>query len=179
MCKCSLTPRCVGAYPTISHCRRAAGASGQEDSKTTGGGRFHTGAGLRPDWHELSRLLTSSSKNGLSGLVRPYSINFNHWKCEILSSVLRCLALLLFVYKLKCFSSKYLLPLVSYVFEDGPWRDTYVRLGYDPRDDPDARLCVSPLLSFRRVSLILLADLTATNVYTSVTSTTRSYDPPS
>ncbi|KAI0773771.1 RNA polymerase III transcription factor IIIC subunit-domain-containing protein [Fomes fomentarius] len=36
-------------------------------------------------------------------------------------------------------NSKYLLPLVSYVFEDGPWRDTYVRLGYDPRDDPDAR----------------------------------------
>ncbi|KAM5532733.1 hypothetical protein V8D89_013625 [Ganoderma adspersum] len=37
-------------------------------------------------------------------------------------------------------NSKYLLPLVSYVFEDGPWRDTYVRLGYDPRADPDARL---------------------------------------
>ncbi|KAI0829373.1 RNA polymerase III transcription factor IIIC subunit-domain-containing protein [Trametes gibbosa] len=36
-------------------------------------------------------------------------------------------------------NSKYLLPLVSYVFEDGPWRDTYVRLGYDPRQDPDAR----------------------------------------
>lgn len=38
------------------------------------------------------------------------------------------------------YSSKYLLPLVSYVFEDGPWRDTYVRLGYDPRQDPEARL---------------------------------------
>ncbi|EIW61805.1 uncharacterized protein TRAVEDRAFT_163333 [Trametes versicolor FP-101664 SS1] len=36
-------------------------------------------------------------------------------------------------------NSKYLLPLVSYVFEDGPWRDTYVRLGYDPRKDPEAR----------------------------------------
>ncbi|KAI0751283.1 RNA polymerase III transcription factor IIIC subunit-domain-containing protein [Daedaleopsis nitida] len=36
-------------------------------------------------------------------------------------------------------NSKYLLPLVSYVFEDGPWRDTYVRFGYDPRQDPDAR----------------------------------------
>ncbi|RDX53075.1 hypothetical protein OH76DRAFT_1453987 [Lentinus brumalis] len=36
-------------------------------------------------------------------------------------------------------NSKYLLPLVSYVFEDGPWRDTYVRLGYDPRQDPEAR----------------------------------------
>ncbi|KAI9001131.1 RNA polymerase III transcription factor IIIC subunit-domain-containing protein [Trametes punicea] len=36
-------------------------------------------------------------------------------------------------------NSKYLLPLVSYVFEDGPWRDTYVRMGYDPRQDPEAR----------------------------------------
>ncbi|EJF63038.1 hypothetical protein DICSQDRAFT_179694 [Dichomitus squalens LYAD-421 SS1] len=36
-------------------------------------------------------------------------------------------------------NTKYLLPLVSYVFEDGPWRDTYVRLGYDPRVDPEAR----------------------------------------
>ena len=37
-------------------------------------------------------------------------------------------------------SSKYLLPLVSYVFSDGPWRDTQLRLGYDPRADPAARL---------------------------------------
>lgn len=40
------------------------------------------------------------------------------------------------------FSTKYLLPLVSYVFQDGPWRDTQVRLGYDPRQDPQARLYV-------------------------------------
>lgn len=39
-------------------------------------------------------------------------------------------------------SSKFLLPLVSYVFNDGPWRDTQVRLKYDPRTDPDARLYV-------------------------------------
>ena len=45
------------------------------------------------------------------------------------------------------YSSKYLLPLVSYVFEDGPWRDTYVRLGYDPRVDPDARLYVPSFFS--------------------------------
>ncbi|KAI0347043.1 hypothetical protein BDW22DRAFT_1321372 [Trametopsis cervina] len=36
-------------------------------------------------------------------------------------------------------NAKYLLPLVSYVFQDGPWRDTQVRLGYDPREDPQAR----------------------------------------
>ncbi|KAF9821024.1 hypothetical protein IEO21_01001 [Rhodonia placenta] len=36
-------------------------------------------------------------------------------------------------------NSKYLLPLVSYVFADGPWRDTQIRLGYDPREDPEAR----------------------------------------
>ncbi|KAH9940563.1 RNA polymerase III transcription factor IIIC subunit-domain-containing protein [Amylocystis lapponica] len=37
-------------------------------------------------------------------------------------------------------NSKILLPLVSYVFEDGPWRDTQIRLGYDPRQDVEARL---------------------------------------
>ncbi|KAJ3558658.1 hypothetical protein NM688_g793 [Phlebia brevispora] len=36
-------------------------------------------------------------------------------------------------------NSKFLLPLVSYVFQDGPWRDTQVRIGYDPREDPEAR----------------------------------------
>ncbi|OCH93564.1 hypothetical protein OBBRIDRAFT_771274 [Obba rivulosa] len=36
-------------------------------------------------------------------------------------------------------NSKFLLPLVSYVFTDGPWRDTQVRLGYDPREDLNAR----------------------------------------
>ncbi|KAF8639841.1 hypothetical protein AX17_001096 [Amanita inopinata Kibby_2008] len=36
-------------------------------------------------------------------------------------------------------NSKLLLPLVCYVFQDGPWRDTLVRFGYDPRTDPLAR----------------------------------------
>ncbi|GBE79154.1 hypothetical protein SCP_0203510 [Sparassis crispa] len=36
-------------------------------------------------------------------------------------------------------NSKFLLPLVSYVFQDGPWRDTQLCLGYDPRQDQDAR----------------------------------------
>lgn len=36
-------------------------------------------------------------------------------------------------------NSKVLLPLVCYVFQDGPWRDTLVRLGYDPRKDSSAR----------------------------------------
>ncbi|EIN10874.1 hypothetical protein PUNSTDRAFT_119730 [Punctularia strigosozonata HHB-11173 SS5] len=36
-------------------------------------------------------------------------------------------------------NSKSMLPLVSYVFSGGPWRDTHVRFGYDPRKDPQAR----------------------------------------
>ncbi|KIM91005.1 hypothetical protein PILCRDRAFT_159710 [Piloderma croceum F 1598] len=36
-------------------------------------------------------------------------------------------------------NSKLLLPLVCYVFQDGPWRDTLVRFSYDPRKDPNAR----------------------------------------
>src|SRR4051794_24707202 len=46
-------------------------------------------------------------------------------------------------------SSKLILPLVCYVFQDGPWRDTLVRFGYDPRKDVEARLydCLSPASS--------------------------------
>jgi len=36
--------------------------------------------------------------------------------------------------------SKILLSLVCYVFQDGPWRDTLVRLGFDPRKEVAARL---------------------------------------
>ncbi|THV03289.1 hypothetical protein K435DRAFT_715662, partial [Dendrothele bispora CBS 962.96] len=36
-------------------------------------------------------------------------------------------------------NSKVILPLVCYNFQDGPWRDTLVRFGYDPRKDPEAR----------------------------------------
>ncbi|KAF8626707.1 hypothetical protein AX15_004720 [Amanita polypyramis BW_CC] len=36
-------------------------------------------------------------------------------------------------------NSKLFLPLVCYVFQDGPWRDTLVRFGYDPRINPAAR----------------------------------------
>lgn len=36
-------------------------------------------------------------------------------------------------------NTKPLLPLVCYVFQDGPWRDTLVRFQYDPRIDPEAR----------------------------------------
>ncbi|KAL0581965.1 tau 95 subunit of transcription factor TFIIIC [Marasmius crinis-equi] len=36
-------------------------------------------------------------------------------------------------------NSKIILPLVCYVFQDGPWRDTLVRFSYDPRKDPEAR----------------------------------------
>lgn len=33
--------------------------------------------------------------------------------------------------------------MVSYTFADGPFRDLAIRFGYDPRDHPEARLCVS------------------------------------
>ncbi|XP_037083418.1 general transcription factor 3C polypeptide 5-like [Pollicipes pollicipes] len=33
---------------------------------------------------------------------------------------------------------KYLLPLAAYYFNTGPWRNMWVRLGYDPRTDPHA-----------------------------------------
>ncbi|KAF7331916.1 hypothetical protein MKEN_00071900 [Mycena kentingensis (nom. inval.)] len=36
-------------------------------------------------------------------------------------------------------NSKLLLGTVCYVFTDGPWRDTLVKFGYDPRKDPGAR----------------------------------------
>ncbi|KIJ56642.1 hypothetical protein M422DRAFT_57318 [Sphaerobolus stellatus SS14] len=36
-------------------------------------------------------------------------------------------------------NTKYLIPLFCYVFIDGPWRDTLVRFGYDPRADIAAR----------------------------------------
>ena len=46
-------------------------------------------------------------------------------------------------------SSKVFLPLTCYVFGDGPWRDTMVRFGYDPRQDPQARLSACAPLTFR------------------------------
>ncbi|KZT20750.1 hypothetical protein NEOLEDRAFT_1140279 [Neolentinus lepideus HHB14362 ss-1] len=36
-------------------------------------------------------------------------------------------------------NSKTMLPLISYTFSDGPWRDTLIRFGYDPRTDMYAR----------------------------------------
>ncbi|XP_042203749.1 general transcription factor 3C polypeptide 5-like isoform X2 [Homarus americanus] len=33
---------------------------------------------------------------------------------------------------------KYLLPTLSYYFHTGPWRNLWVRLGFDPRTDPNA-----------------------------------------
>ncbi|KAG9099694.1 tau 95 subunit of transcription factor TFIIIC [Ceratobasidium sp. 370] len=37
-------------------------------------------------------------------------------------------------------NTKVHIALVSYTFSDGAWRDTLLRLGYDPRKDPQARL---------------------------------------
>ena len=38
-------------------------------------------------------------------------------------------------------------PMISYTFADGPFRDLVIRYGYDPRTDPEARLC-APLSPF-------------------------------
>jgi hypothetical protein len=67
---------------------------------------------------------------------------------------------------------KYLLPLVSYVFQDGPWRDTQIRLGYDPREDLQARLYVTFRPSAKAISLVLTGPdviLAVTSGYTSAT----------
>jgi general transcription factor 3C polypeptide 5 (transcription factor C subunit 1) len=42
--------------------------------------------------------------------------------------------------KLKECSAKFIIPLVCYVFQDGPWRDSFVRLGHDPRADASSRM---------------------------------------
>lgn len=39
-------------------------------------------------------------------------------------------------------SDKSCWPMVAYTFSDGPFKDLIVRLGYDPRKDREARLCV-------------------------------------
>ncbi|KAG8724936.1 tau 95 subunit of transcription factor TFIIIC [Ceratobasidium sp. 395] len=40
-------------------------------------------------------------------------------------------------------NTKVHIALVSYTFSDGAWRDTLLRLGYDPRKDPQARLLLA------------------------------------
>ena len=46
---------------------------------------------------------------------------------------------LMYVSKFSNEQMKVLLPAVAYYFVTGPWRITWVRLGYDPRKDPEAR----------------------------------------
>ncbi|SRR6266550_95054 len=55
------------------------------------------------------------------------------------------------------FSSKLLLPLVCYVFQDGPWRDTLVKFGYDPRTNPAAYsyVIIRPVVYISFVSRVL------------------------
>jgi general transcription factor 3C polypeptide 5 (transcription factor C subunit 1) len=46
---------------------------------------------------------------------------------------------LMYVTKYSNEQLKILLPSVAYYFMTGPWRITWVRLGYDPRKDPEAK----------------------------------------
>lgn len=55
-------------------------------------------------------------------------------------------------------NSKALLPLVCYVFQDGPWRDTLIRFGWDPRKDVSGRLYVH---YFHAVSCLIRCQLSA------------------
>lgn len=52
-------------------------------------------------------------------------------------------------HKLKCekVRTKYALPTVAYHFSNGPWRTFWSRFGYDPRNDPSAK--IYQLLDFR------------------------------
>lgn len=45
---------------------------------------------------------------------------------------------------------KLLLPTVAYVINSGPWRDCWVRYGYDPRKHKDAHLY--QIIDFRNIS---------------------------
>lgn len=36
-------------------------------------------------------------------------------------------------------SLRFILASVAYYFTTGPWRNAWVRIGYDPRKDPEAR----------------------------------------
>jgi general transcription factor 3C polypeptide 5 (transcription factor C subunit 1) len=42
--------------------------------------------------------------------------------------------------KLNANSMRYILPCLAYYFTSGPWRLLWVRFGYNPRDNPDARI---------------------------------------
>lgn len=44
-----------------------------------------------------------------------------------------------------CIQAKELFALTAYTFADGPWRDTLIRFGYDPRLDVESRLYVASL----------------------------------
>lgn len=55
-----------------------------------------------------------------------------------------------------CHSHKQAIPMVSYTFADGPFRELVIRYGYDPRTDPEARLYV---LFFLRPSSIPTAEI--------------------
>jgi hypothetical protein len=66
-----------------------------------------------------------------------------------------------------------MLPLVAYVFTDGPWRDTHVRFGYDPRKDIEARLYV--IFPTSHGSAVLTNNGTVISEYISEISGIRSH----
>ncbi|KAI9467269.1 RNA polymerase III transcription factor IIIC subunit-domain-containing protein [Lactarius psammicola] len=68
-------------------------------------------------------------------------------------------------------NSKVFLPLTCYVFGDGPWRDTMVRFGYDPRQDPqESRTAVT---SMSRSSTEQARDDRRSHIFDGVTLTSE------
>ena len=115
------------------------------------------GVSLRRLYARRCQLLSASfSRHGRCGPVPPCSTNSRRPKHEKFTSVFQhplrviCDSSLITV----VVSSKVFLPLTCYVFGDGPWRDTMVRFGYDPRQDPQARLSARiAALAFRCADL--------------------------
>lgn len=120
------------------------------------------------------RAPTSVFKNVLYGHAPLFSISSHPQRLEISLSMVfvsnHCYSL----DGQHSISSKPLLPLVCYVFQDGPWRDTLVRFQYDPRKDPKARLYVQSSLRCQD----LFSCQIATNDFTSVMPTTQYPDLP-
>ena len=53
-------------------------------------------------------------------------------------------------------SLRFILASVAYYFTNGPWRNAWVRIGYDPRKDPEARYGIKRFLGLSILSCAIL-----------------------
>ena len=77
-----------------------------------------------------------------------YLINWLHTRSD--PSTSRCLCFLIMLRKLTTQSAKTAWTMCSYVFQEGPWRDTVIRIGYDPRQDPQAVMYASRFITLAK-----------------------------